>query len=383
MKGIFMETDLQRYMRKYNDLAKLTEEFGIKTYTHKSLPLVGFKYNMIDSPKYAPIVRWSRGTVLEDKTWNIVAQPFKRFYNYGECEEERVKFNWNNFTITEKVDGSLIIVYFYDGRWRFNTSGSFADGQAGFYNGTWERLFLLAFGTSLKLDKNTQQLPWNKNYTYIFELCSPWTQVVQIHPEPKVVFLGAYDILNNYELTFEEVKEEANRLNISKILVSTYNMKSIDEIYDFLQKKESEDPAYEGVVIRDCSNIRFKCKSNSYLRLHHMCDNGNIGNPKYFVPFILKGERDEVVNYFPNLKPMLDKAEEKIREEWNKLLALWKECRTIESQKDFALAITKRTKFSGILFTLRKNKGANQTQEDLQMLWQESHQQIVDVLFKE
>jgi hypothetical protein len=373
--------EVQKYLKHYNDPAKLTEEFGIKIYHHPTLPIFGAKYNQIDSPKYHPIVRECRGIVLEDSTYKLVAKGFTRFFNYGECEEEREKFDWSNFTVTEKVDGSLILVYYYEGSWRFNTSGSFGDGKAGTYNGSWERLFLVGFGTSLDLKITQEELPWNKNYTYIFELCSPWTQVVQIYPEPKVTLLGISDIVNNYELSFEEVKEEANRLGISKILVSQYHMKSTEDIYSFLHTKESEDPAYEGVVIRDRQNIRFKIKSESYIRLHHMADNGNIGNPKHFVPFLLKGEAEEVLIYFPSLKPLLDKAQEKIDIEYKNLVDIWNECGKIEVQKDFALAIMKRTRFSGILFTLRKTKGREATVDDLMTLWQESHKQITEILF--
>jgi hypothetical protein len=370
--------EVQRYLQKYRSPAKLTEEFNIKIYHHPTLPIFGAKYNQIDSPKYHPIVRECRGIVLEDETYDLVAKGFTRFFNYGECEEERNKFDWSNFTVTEKVDGSLILLYFYQDHWRVNTSGSFADGQAGIYNGTWEKLFAEATKTSVTHNVISNL---NCNYTYIFELCSLFTQVVQIHPTPKAIFLGAYDILNNYELTFEEVKEEANRLGISKILVPTYNMKSTEDIYSFLEEKEKEDKTYEGVVIRDGHNIRFKIKTEAYVRLHHMCDNGNIANPKHFVPFLVKGEKDELVTYFPTIKPLLDEAEIKIQEEYKNLVDIWGECGKIEIQKDFALSILKRTRFAGILFTLRKTKGLGATEEDLKALWMESYQQIAETLF--
>jgi hypothetical protein len=74
------ETPLQAYLRSVTKehnaglaLELLTTKYGINVYKHPTLPLVGFKYNQIESPKYDPIVRWSRGTVLEYETWNIVA----------------------------------------------------------------------------------------------------------------------------------------------------------------------------------------------------------------------------------------------------------------------------------------------------------------------
>ena len=40
-----------------------------------------FKYSQIDSDFSLEIVREARGLILEDKTWNVVCYPFKKFYN--------------------------------------------------------------------------------------------------------------------------------------------------------------------------------------------------------------------------------------------------------------------------------------------------------------
>jgi hypothetical protein len=362
-----METDLTRYMKKYNDLNKITEEFGIKTYEHPTLPLVGFKYNQIDSPKYDSVVRWSRGTVLERGSWNIVAQSFYRFFNYGEYEDDRIQFNWSNFSALEKVDGSLMIVYFYGGQWHINTSGSFGFSNVGMSDKTWCEMFWGVLSEQMNRSSLEIQNQLNKDYTYIFELCSIFNKVVRLYTTSTVYFLSAYDIKNGYELTINEDKLEADRLSFLQPAI--YNFNSMEEILEFLHQKESEDPTFEGVVLRDKNNIRFKVKSESYLRLHHMFDNGNIANPKYYVPFILKGEKDELISYFPEMKDLLDTCEEKILLEWKNLLDVWKKCYKIESQKEFALAIMGKTKFTSILFKLRKLKGVEQTEDDLQMAW--------------
>ena len=78
-----MLTALQEYVIA-NGYEKIGEELGISAYEHPTLPLVGFKYSQIDSPKTHPVVRASRGTVLEKGTWKLVAHPFTRFFNYGE-----------------------------------------------------------------------------------------------------------------------------------------------------------------------------------------------------------------------------------------------------------------------------------------------------------
>jgi hypothetical protein len=373
-----MLTALQKYMRNYNSLEKLTEEYAIKTYEHPVLNLVGFKYNQINSPRFNNIVRFSRGTVLERGTWNLVAQGFKRFYNYDEFEEDREKFNWNCFSSTEKCDGSIIFLYNYKGQWLINTSGSFGEGNVGFSNFTWSELFW----NTLKKDKEVFLNSLNPNCCYIFELCTLFNKIVRSYPEPSVFLLSITERINGelkYEWTCGEIKFEANRLKLR--IPEVFNFKAIDEILIYLKGLESSDPSNEGVVVRDNQNIRFKIKSESYLRLHHMFDNGNVANPKYFVPFILKGEKEEVLSYFNELRSILDEAERKIQKEWDNLLDIWKKYSKLESQKEFACSIVGKTKFTSILFTLRKNLGTNQTQDDLQTLWVSSHDLITKVIY--
>jgi hypothetical protein len=71
---IILMLNLQKYLRAGKTPEDLKEELGIKFYEHPSLPLVGFKYHQIDSPKTNEIVRECRGIVLEKNTWNLVAK---------------------------------------------------------------------------------------------------------------------------------------------------------------------------------------------------------------------------------------------------------------------------------------------------------------------
>ena len=78
---------LQEYLTSHG-LDKLQDELKINVFRHPTLPLVGFKYNQLESPRTHPIVRECRGVVLEDKTWKLVAKPFNRFFNVGEVQDE-------------------------------------------------------------------------------------------------------------------------------------------------------------------------------------------------------------------------------------------------------------------------------------------------------
>ena len=362
---------LQEYLQTHT-LEQLTADFGINVQRHPTLPLVAFKYNQIDSPKTHPVVRYSRGTVLEDKTWKLVAMPFVRFFNYGENEEEGKRFNWGNCSATTKEDGSLMIVYYYANEWHLNTSGSFGFGIMGFTNKTWRDYFWEVFNKSA----STKDLDEDK--TYIFELCSLDNQVVRLYKEPQVFFLSA--TTNGEEMTMEQVAELPVAKKIQR--PTAHSFKNIEEVLSFLSKMEEIDKTFEGVVIRDCNNIRFKIKSRCYLALHHLCNNGAIANPKHLVAFVLAGEGDELIATFPYLKDRFNDVKALLDNSFATLQSVWEANRGVENQKDFALRIVKVTPFNGLLFTLRKAKGISLGElADLKQLWRESGEVIVKRLF--
>lgn len=162
------------------------------------------------------------------------------------------------------------------------------------------------------------------------------------------------------------------------------------EISKFLLTKQETDASYEGVVIRDSKNLRYKIKTETYLALHHMSDNGNLYTPKCLVPFALKEDPAELMVYFPEAKEHLDAIKSQLDTEWELLKTLWKSTHQIEEQKAFAKAIVSRSRFAALLFELRKSKGVkvpggftsgNQTEQDLKDLWRNSPDMILKILY--
>lgn len=363
------ETALQKVLRLGFSFEELSATYGINTYKHPTLPLVGFKYDMIDSDKSKsdPVVRSARGTVLELETYNLVALPFYRFFNYGEHEESR-HFNWGKFTSITKEDGSLMIVYFYNNEWHVNTSGSFGLSECNFSGKTWRELFW----DTAKIDTSLL----NKDCTYIFELCTLYNKVVRLYPESKVYLLGVNSNITLDEYSTGWVVSEAVRIGVETPEIHSFICYA--DVENFLAQKETTDPTFEGLVLRDSNDIRVKVKSKTYLALHHLHDNGNIANPKNIVEFLLKSEKDEILTYFPEMREQVEAVESKLDTELNTLIQIWEDTKEIESQKDFALAIIPKTKFNGILFQIRRDKGDIHL---LRKIWSESGIQICKVLY--
>jgi hypothetical protein len=64
------------------------------------------KYNQIESDFSEPVVRESRGIILdEENDYEVVCKAFDKFFNYG--EELAANIDWKTAKIQEKVDGCL------------------------------------------------------------------------------------------------------------------------------------------------------------------------------------------------------------------------------------------------------------------------------------
>lgn len=364
---------VQQYLRSGKTLADLTSELGINATAHPELPLVILNYDQIESPKTHEIVRECRGLILNSQNWEIVGKCMNRFFNWGEVADEMPLFNFNDFVVDSKEDGSLCILYNYNGQWHGNTRGSFGLDNMQFQDFSWRAGFLKAMGIESWNDLNAILDP---EVTYICEFVSPWNKVVRTYTEPKMYLLAAFR--KGVELRWDEV----DALKGPFVRPERFSFKNIDEIIKFLQERSDEDKTFEGVVVWD-GNWRWKVKSPTYLSLHKMRGEGdNLYNPKHLIPWVLGNEGDELLTYFPEVKEKYFEMKAKVDDAFTTLVAVWAENKDIEVQKDFALAIVGKTPFTGILFDLRKRFGKDQTLEQLKAEWRNYGDGIVKVMFK-
>jgi hypothetical protein len=366
---------VQQYLLT-NSFDDLENELGIKTTRHESLPLIILNYSMIDSPKTNPVVRDCRGLVLHTDTHEVVAKSFNRFFNWGEVVEEMADFDFTDFSVQSKEDGSLVLLYYFDGKWCANTRGSFAIDAMQFQSFTWREAICKAVGESNLEDVG---MPLNPEHTFVCEFCSPWNKVVRRYEKPVLYLLSAFNNKTLEELTPAQCDGFARSAGMLRPIV--YEFKSIEEIQGFLQEQAENDPTYEGVVIRDRHNHRWKIKSATYLGLHRLKRNDTF-NPKHLLPFILTGEDDELLTYFPEVKETFYEAKCRVLEEYIGVLETWADHHAIEDQKEFALSIKDGTAFSSVLFNVRKKHGKAQLARDVRQEWRESDQLILKRLFK-
>ncbi len=349
-------------------LDKLRIDFGIRAVQHEQLPLVILNYSQIDSPKSHPIVRECRGLVLEMKTWKLVARSFPRFFNWGEMAEEMSLFDFNDCHARSKEDGSLVLLYCYQGQWRVNTRGSFADGKMQPLSPTWEEGIRIALGVH-SLQGLKRRL--FEELTYVCEFCSPWNKVVRRYATPRLYLLTAFEGEKEMRPGVSDMAYEADNLFSRP---QRFDFRSIEEVQKYIENQASKDPTYEGVVLCDKDYRRWKVKSPTYLGLHRLANNGEF-TAKHLLPFVLAGDADELLQYYPECKDVYQEIEARTKEAYGKLSDLWDRTRGIEGQKEFALAIVGKTPFTGALFTARK------TGAELAEVWRENPEMILKHLF--
>lgn len=108
------------------------------------------------SKAWDDVTRAARGLILNRETGEVIAKPWPKFFNLSEHETipDGPAF------VREKMDGSLGIVFHYDGRWHVATRGSFTSEQAR-YAARW------IAGKDFPL-----------GYTHLFEIIYPENRIV-------------------------------------------------------------------------------------------------------------------------------------------------------------------------------------------------------------
>lgn len=336
---------IQEKLRAGCSLEELSKTHGLNLCYHKSLPLVIINYDQIESKKTDKLACECRGLILELGSWDIVARSFNRFFNYGEMIEEQKDFDWSNFSTLEKVDGSLMLLWNYQGNWYVSTRGSFSDQNPNGAPNTWEEMFWSVFNK-----EHLRHL--SQNNTYVFEFVSPFTKIVRDYRKIDLYLLTVIKY-NGDEYNVNCLKSQAALINTN--CPASYNFSSPQEILDWLDKNGNEDPTFEGFVTKDINGMRVKLKGKCYVSLHKLRGNNNIFSYKYLIPFMFDGELDELLVYFPECKDIAFELKSKVDNLINEAMVVWNSAKNEEYQKNFALAIKGRTPLGSVLFEARKS----------------------------
>ena len=365
---------IQKFIEEHADWEKLLSEkpycISISRDVMFGHRLIMFKYSQIDSDFNIELVRECRGIILDEDTLEVICHPFNKFGNYGEsyCPD----IDWKSCYVTEKLDGSLVKLSRIGDNILWSTNGTIDAYKAPLVEqiGCIAKSFgELAWYAILENYCKARDLSvsdcidpdivkdWLKSiikpgYTYMFELTSPYNKVVVTWHKTELHFIGCRDNESGQEIFFGD-HELSKIFDIPKI----FPLRSVDECI----KAASElDVNAEGYVVVDKDFSRVKIKSPTYVALHHMRNNGVLSYERG-IEIVRGNELGEVLTYFPEFKPHL----EKIKNVYDSLIASLNESWLaynqldpflIETRKDKAIWIQKNFKVPAVGFMLIDDK---------------------------
>ena len=219
----------------------------VRSQTHPTLPLIIWNYT--EKVQYESL--WDEVTLatrglVTDGSGRVVARPFSKFFNVEEGKHTPTQ----EFEVFEKMDGSLGIVFVYEGQVVYATRGSFTSDQAKWmadWGGKYNFSDIIVDG-----------------YTYLFEIIFPQNMiVVNYGGESRLVLLGVIKTDTGEETSWDDLP--------------TFDgwelVKRYDGISDYTTLKGMVKNNQEGFVVRFSNGDRVKIKGEEYLRLHRIMTN--------------------------------------------------------------------------------------------------------------
>eukprot|EP00092_Neocalanus_flemingeri_P006716 GFUD01007254.1.p1 GENE.GFUD01007254.1~~GFUD01007254.1.p1 ORF type:complete len:348 (-),score=95.39 GFUD01007254.1:1111-2154(-) len=224
------------------EFQRLKKEKLVFIRRHPSLPL----NIMVYTPKAKFERKWTkelliaRGLVVGDDG-EILARPLPKFFNDFEISGSLPS---GPIEVYEKMDGSLIVMFFFNGEPIFSTKGTFTSEQAAKAQEIFKQKY-----KDLKLDQE---------YTYCFEVIYPENKIIVNYESEEDIFLiakihtktGKQESI--HDLGFRTVKQ----------------FPTVDGIDKMQELKELDKENEEGFVIKFENNFRVKLKFETYFKLH-------------------------------------------------------------------------------------------------------------------
>lgn len=235
-------------------LNKYYDEGWLIKQTHPTLPLTIWNYAQTTQyeGKWDEVTMMCRGLITDD-IGNIVARPFKKFFNMEEGKYTPTE----EFEVFTKEDGSLGILFYYNNEWIFTSRGSFTSDQA-----------VKGFEMLNKYDYSKL----HKDYTYLFEIIFDDNRIVVKYPFEDLVLLGIIHTETGNEV---DLFNERNDIRFNNLIsnIGLRIVKKYDGIKDYTTLKGMIQDNEEGFVVRFSNGNRMKIKGEEYLRLHKIMTN--------------------------------------------------------------------------------------------------------------
>lgn len=197
-------------------------------------------YNYTEKTQYenhwTPETLICRGLIVTSDGY-IEARPFAKFFNYGTPQVGEIPID-EPYTVTEKIDGSLGILYWLDGEPCIATRGSFTSEQA-------------VEGTKMIREREIERA---LGTTPLFEIVYPENRIVVHYGDRReMILLACIDNLTGRDAPLPAYDGPK---------VEHHGPVPVEEL------AAREKPNSEGFVVSFESGLRVKIKFAEYVRLH-------------------------------------------------------------------------------------------------------------------
>jgi RNA ligase len=307
---------------------------------HPTLPLSIYNYSRTCQyeNKWDNITKSCRGLIL-DKDGNVIAKSFDKFFNLEEHSTEEIPNE--DFEVYEKLDGSLGILFWYQGKWILASKGSFVSEQA------------LKGKQILNSKYNVEPIP--KGYTTLLEIIYPENRIVCNYGDDEVlVVLSMISNASGKELDYDSLLKINEETGLPVV-------KKYDGIQDYKTLKSLISKDREGYVVRFRNGFRMKIKGEEYVRLHRILTGfSNVDIWEYLkddknLDELLDRVPDEFDSWVRNTIKDIKTEYEKLDNEYKWIFKVLMRSPQSESKKGFA-EHAKNYKHSGILFKMFEDK---------------------------
>lgn len=231
----------------------------------RDLYVIKYMHNGIDWTK--PWALDARGLVINGEG-TVISRPYRKFFGYKQLELRedqpesiRALSNWSEglkYDVTEKLDGSLVIISWYEGDLLITSSGSSTNG------------YIDAFTKWLKenlTDSNMEVLKdLAKEYTLMFEYVGPSNRIVVSYKKTRIVFHGMVETDTAHNVVDRGVLESVARS------IGVDIAKKFDYTLEDLIRLQETQKGVEGYVVTFETGHRLKFKTAEYVELHSEAD---------------------------------------------------------------------------------------------------------------
>lgn len=282
--------------------------------------------------KWTKLLLIARGLVVEDDG-TIVARTLPKFFNDFEISGTLPS---GPIEVYEKMDGSLVVLFFYKGEPYFCTKGNFTSEQAE----KAKEIFTLKY----------EQLNLDQDYTYCFEVIYPENRIIVDYQSEEDIFL----IAKIHTKTGRQHGIDGLGLRTVQQFATIDGIEKIQELKDLDTQNE------EGFVIKFENNFRVKLKFETYFQLHRAA---NGYSEQQIWNFLHKGEEIPIKHLseveVESIRTKMSDLQSKFEVKKLELMKEYEEIKNSSTDKIETIKRIKQSSHPGAIFCFDKGNNSD------------------------